>query len=46
MRFFAQVYLDADVDVLVAELLRACGFSALTTREAGCRPVTGEHGGV
>jgi len=34
MRLFARVYLDEDVDVLVAELLRARGFSALTTQEA------------
>lgn len=36
MRLFAQIYLDEDVDVLVAELLRARGFSAETTQEAGC----------
>jgi len=36
MRLFAQVYLDEDVDVLVAKLLQARGFSALTTQEAGC----------
>jgi predicted nuclease of predicted toxin-antitoxin system len=32
---FIELYLDEDVDVLVAELLRARGFTALTTREAG-----------
>jgi hypothetical protein len=36
MRLFARIYLDEDVDVLVAELLRARGFSADTTQEAGC----------
>lgn len=34
-RLFIELYLDEDVDVRVAELLRARGFSALTTREAG-----------
>jgi hypothetical protein len=34
-RLFLELYLDEDVDVLVAELLRARGFSVLTTREAG-----------
>jgi hypothetical protein len=32
---FIDLYLDEDVDVLVAELLRARGFVALTTQEAG-----------
>ena len=32
---FIEVYLDEDVDVLVADLLRARGFVAITTREAG-----------
>lgn len=36
MRLFARVYLDEDVDVLIAELLRARGFSAVTTQEAEC----------
>jgi len=35
MRFFTRVYLDADVDVLIAELLQARGFSAVTMQEAG-----------
>jgi len=35
MRLFARVYLDEDVDVLVAELLQARGFSTETTQEAG-----------
>lgn len=33
-RLFAQLYLDEDVDVLVGKLLRARGFSVLTTQEA------------
>ena len=33
-RLFVEVYLDEDVDVLVANLLRARGFRATTTREA------------
>jgi predicted nuclease of predicted toxin-antitoxin system len=32
---FIELYLDEDVNVLVAALLRARGFTALTTREAG-----------
>jgi len=32
-RLFVELYLDEDVDVLVAELLRSYGFSAITTRE-------------
>lgn len=38
-RLFAEVYLDEDVSVLVADLLRARGFKATTTRDAaqlGC----------
>jgi predicted nuclease of predicted toxin-antitoxin system len=31
---FIQLYLDEDVDVLVATLLQARGFSAITTRDA------------
>src|SRR5512145_3331685 len=34
-RLFIELYLDEDVDVLVADLVRARGFSAITTREAG-----------
>ena len=34
-RLFIELYLDEDVSVLVAELLRARGFVAITTREAG-----------
>jgi hypothetical protein len=32
---FIELYLDEDVSVLVAELLRGRGFAALTTRDAG-----------
>lgn len=32
--FFIEVYLDEDVSVLVAELIRARGFSVVTTLEA------------
>jgi predicted nuclease of predicted toxin-antitoxin system len=34
-RLFIDIYLDEDVDVLVADLLRARGFIAVTTRDAG-----------
>ncbi len=34
-RFLIELYLDEDVDVLVADLLRARGFAATTTRDAG-----------
>ncbi len=34
-KLFIELYLDEDVSVLVAELLRARGFEAMTTREAG-----------
>ena len=33
-RLFIELYLDEDVDVLVADLLRARGFVVITTREA------------
>lgn len=33
-RTFIALYLDEDVDVLVADLVRARGFSVITTREA------------
>ena len=33
--FFIRLYLDEDVNVLVADLLNAKGFNALTVREAG-----------
>ena len=32
---FIALYLDEDVDVLIADLIRARGFMATTTREAG-----------
>ncbi|MCH8289759.1 DUF5615 family PIN-like protein [Candidatus Poribacteria bacterium] len=34
-RLFIELYLDEDVDVLVAHLLRARGFVATTTRDEG-----------
>ena len=34
-RLFVELYQDEDVSVLVAELLRARGFSVQTTQEAG-----------
>jgi hypothetical protein len=34
-RLFIELYLDEDVDVLVTDLLRARGFVADTTRDAG-----------
>ena len=34
-KLFIELYLDADVDVLVADLIRARGFTAITTRDAG-----------
>jgi len=34
-KLFVELYLDEDVDVLVADLIRARGFSAITTREVG-----------
>ncbi len=33
-RLFAELYLDEDVDVLIAELVQAKSFVAVTTREA------------
>lgn len=32
---FVELYLDEDVDVLIADLLRAHGFSAISALEAG-----------
>ena len=32
---FIQLYVDEDVDVLIATLLQARGFTAITTRDAG-----------
>jgi hypothetical protein len=34
-RLFAGVYLDEDVSVLVADLVRARGFEAITPRDSG-----------
>ena len=34
-RLFIELYLDEDVDVLVADLVRARGFQAITTQAAG-----------
>lgn len=34
MSLFVELYLNEGVDVLVADLLNAYGFSALTTRDA------------
>lgn len=34
-RLFIELYLDEDVDVLVADLVRARGFQATTTQQAG-----------
>lgn len=34
-RLFVDLYLDEDVNVLVADLVRARGFNAVTTQEAG-----------
>ena len=34
-QLFIELYFDEDVDVLIADLIRARGFAALTTREAG-----------
>ncbi len=34
-RLFAEIYLDEDVSVLIAELLRVRGFTVQTTQEAG-----------
>jgi predicted nuclease of predicted toxin-antitoxin system len=34
-KLFVELYLDEDVDVLVAELLKKRGYSAITARDAG-----------
>ena len=34
-KLFIELYLDEDVSIVVADLLRARGFIAITTREAG-----------
>jgi hypothetical protein len=33
---FIELYLDEDVDVVIADLVRARGFVAVATRDAGC----------
>ena len=35
MHLFVNVYLDEDIDVLLAKLIRAHGLVAVTTQEAG-----------
>jgi hypothetical protein len=34
-KLFIELYLDEDVSVLVADLIRARGFTATTTRDVG-----------
>jgi predicted nuclease of predicted toxin-antitoxin system len=40
---FIELYIDEDVDVLVADLIRARGFVATTTRDAGGLSKTDEE---
>lgn len=40
---FIRIYLDEDVNVLLADLLKARGFEAITTREAGQLSKTDEE---
>ena len=42
-RLFIDIYLDEDVDVLIADLLRARGFVAMTTRDTGNLGVSDSH---
>ena len=42
-QLFIQLYVDEDVDVLVADLIRARGFQALTTEEAGRKKKSDEE---
>ena len=42
-KLFIELYIDEDVDILVAELVRARGFSAITTRDAGGLTKTDEE---
>jgi predicted nuclease of predicted toxin-antitoxin system len=42
-RLFIELYLDEDVSVLAADLLRARGFSVLTTQEAGRKAATDDE---
>jgi predicted nuclease of predicted toxin-antitoxin system len=39
-RLFIELYLDEDVDVLIAQLMRARGFVVVTTQEAGHLGIT------
>ena len=43
IRLFIELYTDEDVDVLIADLLRARGFNVLTTRDAGRLHATDEE---
>lgn len=40
---FIELYLDEDMDVLIADMVRARGFAATTTRDAGRRGATDEQ---
>ncbi|HLM57107.1 MAG TPA: DUF5615 family PIN-like protein [Pyrinomonadaceae bacterium] len=42
-RLFIELYLDEDVSVLVADLIRARGFAVTTTQEAGRLGATDEE---
>jgi predicted nuclease of predicted toxin-antitoxin system len=42
-KIFISIYLDEDVNVLLADLLKARGFEAITTREAGQLSKTDEE---
>ena len=43
IRLFIELYTDEDVDVLIADLLRARGFNVLTTLDAGRLHATDEE---
>ena len=43
MKLFAGLYLDEDVSVLMAELLKPKGFDVLTARDAGMLTKSDEH---
>ena len=43
IRLFIELYTDEDVDVSIADLLRARGFNVLTTRDAGRLHATDEE---
>lgn len=42
-RLFIELYLDEDVDILVAQLVRTRGYRATTTVEAGLLAATDEQ---